>query len=224
MSEYLNQVMRAIRRVDLREPPEPDDVKIIRPYLAELESELAREDPIRFRQVGRKYAVDTTEFRNLNGFHYIQALLKQPGEYVACTTMSPISKQVEFEPVAEHGFVRSNINRKFALVKKLRWMKQQRDSYDDYEYSPYDEEEEFKAAEELLKIEGFLSSATYKGKIKHVHNDFDRNRQTVSKCIRLAITYLENHPSTSHIGHHLRTNVKPGARCRYLGHWQWICS
>lgn len=224
MSRYLNQVMGAIRRVDLREPPEPDDVKIIRPYLAELESELAKEDPIRFRQVGRKYVVDATAFRNLNGFHYIQALLKQPGEYVACTTMSPISKQVEFEPVAEHGFVRSNINRKFALVKKLRWMKQQRDSYDDYEYSPYDEEEEFKAAEELLKIEGFLSSATYNGKIKHVHNDFDRNRQTVSKCIRLAITYLENHPSTSHIGHHLRTNVKPGARCRYLGRWRWICS
>ena len=223
MSEYLNQVMRAIRRVDLREPPEPDDIKIIRPYLAELESELAKEDPIRFRQVGREYVVDTTEFRNLNGFHYLQALLKQPGEDVASTTMSPISKQVEFEPVAEHGFVRSNINRKTALIKKLKGMRRQRSSYD-YEHSQYDEEEEFKLVEELLKIEKFLSSATFNGKIKHVHNDFDRNRQTVSKCIRLAISYLENHPSTSHIGHHLRATVEAGARCSYLGKWIWICS
>ncbi len=222
MSEYLNQVMAAIRRVDLREPPEPGDVKIIRPYLAELESELAKEDPIRFRQVGRKYVVDTTEFRNLNGFHYLQALLKQPGEYVASTTMSPISKQVEFEPVAEHGFVRSHINRKTALIKKLKWMSRQRDSYD-YEDTPYDKEEEFQIAEELLKIEKFLSGATYNGKIKHVHNDYDRNRQTVSKCIRLAISYLEKHSSTSHIGHHLRANVKTGARCRYSGKWMWIC-
>ena len=213
--------MGAIRRVDLREPPEPGDIKIIRPYLAELESELAKKDPIRFRQLGRKYVVDTTEFRNLNGFHYLQALLKQLGEYVASTTMSPISKQVEFEPVAKHGFVRSHINRKTALIKKLKWMSRQRDSYD-YEDTQYDKEEEFQIAEELLKIEKFLSGATYNGKIKHVHNDFDRNRQTVSKCIRLAISYLEKHPSTSHIGHHLRTNVKPGARCRYSGTWMWI--
>ncbi len=220
MSEYLNQVMGAIRRVDLREPPEPDDVKIIRPYLAELESELAKEDPIRFCQVGRKYVVDTTEFLNLNGFHYLQALLKQPGEYVACTTMSPISKQVEFEPVAEPGFVRSHINRKTALIKKLTWMSRQRD----YEDTQYDKEEEFQIAEELLKIEKFLSSATFNGNIKHIHNDYDRNRQTVSKCIRLAISYLEKHPSTSHIGQHLRATIKTGAKCRYSGKLNWIFS
>ena len=63
MSRYLNQVMGAKRRVELRERPEPDDVEITLPMLAELESELAKDDPIRFRQVGRKYLVDTTEFR-----------------------------------------------------------------------------------------------------------------------------------------------------------------
>ena len=224
MSRYLNQVAGAKRRIELRERPEPDDVRIIHPMLSELESVLAKDDPIRFCQVGRKYVVDTTEFRNLNGFHYLQALLKQPGEYIAAISLSPIGKQVEFEPVAEHGFVRSNINRKAALVRKLKWMRRQRDSHDDYEYTQYDEEEEFQIADELLTIEGFLSSATYNGKIKHVHNDFDRNRQTVSKCIRLAISYLEKHPSTSHIGYHLRATVKPGARCRYVGKWIWICS
>jgi len=223
MSEYLNQVMGAIRRVDLREPPEPDDVQIILPMLAELESELAKEDPIRFRQVGRKYVVDTTEFRNLNGFHYLQALLMQPGEYVAATALSPIGKKVVFEPVAEPGFVRSHINRKTALIKKLKWMGRRGSSYD-YEHSQYDEEEEFKLAEELLKIEKFLSSATFNGKIKHIHNDYDRNRQTVSKCIRLAISYLEKHPSTSHIGQHLRATIQTGARCRYSGKLIWIFS
>ena len=221
MSKYLNQVMGAIRRIELRERPEQDDVQIILPMLTELESELAKDDPIRFRQVGRKYLVDTTEFRNLNGFHYLQALLKQPGEYVTATTMSPIGTQVVFEPVAEHGVVRGHINRKNTLIKKLKWMRFQRDS-DDYECTA-DEEEEFQIAEDLLRIERFLSGATFNGKIKHVHHDYDRNRQTVSKCIRLAISYLEKHPSTSHIGHHLRANVKTGARCRYSGEWMWIC-
>ncbi len=233
MSKYLNQVTAAIRRLDLREPPDPDDVQIIRPMLSDLESELAKADPIRFYQIGRKYVVDTTEFRNLNGFHYLQALLKQPGEDIAATTMSPIPKQVVFEPVAEHGVVRGYINRKNALMKKLKWMRYQREpddlpdfsAFDDeFEYSSFGEEEEFKIAEELLKIEKFLSSATYNGKIKHVHNDFDRNRQTVSKCIRLAISYLEKHPSTSHIGQHLRATIKTGARCRYSAKLIWIFS
>ncbi len=226
MSRYLNQVTAAIRRLDLREPPDSDDVQIIRPILSDLESELAKDDPIRFCQIGRKYVVDTTEFRNLNGFHYLQALLKQPGEYIAATTMSPISKQVEFEPVAEHGVVRGHINRKKALIKKLKWMRFQREpndlayasAFDDeFEYSSFGEEQEFEIAEELLKIEKFLSGATYNGKIKHVHNDYDRNRQTVSKCIRLAISYLEKHPSTIHIGQHLRATIQTGARCRYSG-------
>ncbi len=233
MSRYLNQVTAAIRRLDLREPPDSDDVQIIRPILSDLESELAKDDPIRFCQIGRKYVVDTTEFRNLNGFHYLQALLKQPGEYIAATTMSPISKQVEFEPVAEHGVVRGHINRKKALIKKLKWMRFQREpndlayasAFDDeFEYSSFGEEQEFEIAEDLLKIEKFLSGATYNGKIKHVHNDYDRNRQTVSKCIRLAISYLEKNPDTTHIGHHLRTTIKTGAQCRYSGKWIWIFS
>ncbi len=220
MSRYLNQVMGAIRRVDLREPPEPDDVKIIRPYLAGLEAELAKDDPIRFCQVGRKYVVDTTEFRNLNGFHYLQALLKQPGEYIAATSLSPIGKKVEFELVAEPRVVRNNINRKSALVRKLKWMRHQRDPHD--EYTSYEKEEEFQMAEELLTIEKFLSKTTFNRKIKHIHNDYDRNRQTVSKCIRKAISYLERDESTRHIGHHLQATVKTGARCIYLGKWIWI--
>ena len=233
MSRYLNQVVGAKRRIELRERPHPEDVRIIQPYLAGLENELIRDDPIRFCQVGRKYVVDTTEFRNLNGFHYLQALLKQPGEYVAATTMSPIGKQVEFEPVAEHGVVRGHINRKNALIKKLKWMRFQREpndladasAFDDeFEYSSFGEEQEFEIAEELLRIEKFLSRATFNGKIKHVHNDYDRNRQTVSKCIRLAISYLQNDSSTSHIGYHLRTTIKTGARCRYSGKWIWILS
>ncbi len=222
MSKYLSQVIGAKRRVELRERPEPDDVSIIRPYLADLESKLAKDDPVRFCQIGRKYVVDTTEFRNLNGFHYIQALLKQPGEYIAATTMSPIGKQVVFEPVAAHSDVRANINKKHELVKKLQWKKRQRNSFDDYVESPYDREEELQMAEELLMIEKFLSKTTFNRKIKHIHNDYDRNRQTVSKCIRTAISYLEKHPSTSHIGHHLCAKVKTGARCRYLGKLIWI--
>jgi len=220
MSKYLNQVVDAKRRVELRERPEPDDVSIIRPYLAGLESKLAKDDPIRFCQIGRKYVVDTTEFRNLNGFHYLQALLKQPGEYIAATSLSPIGKKVEFELVAEPRVVRNNINRKSALVKKLKWMRHQRDPHD--EYTSYEKEEEFQMAEELLRIERFLTGATHNGKIKHIHNDFDRNRQTVSKCIRTAISYLERDESTRHIGHHLLATVKTGARCIYLGKWIWI--
>ncbi len=41
MSKYLNQVVDAKRRVELRECPQPDDVRIIQPYLAGLEAELA---------------------------------------------------------------------------------------------------------------------------------------------------------------------------------------
>jgi len=214
--------MGAKRRVELLERLEPDDVKIIHPYLAAKEAELVKDDPIRFCQVGRKFVVDTTEFRNLNGFHYLQALLKQPGEYISATSLSPIGKKVEFELVAEPRVVRNNINRKSALVRKLKWMRHQRDPHD--EYTSYEKEEEFQMAEELLKIERFLTGATFNCKIKHIHNDYDRNRQTVAKCIRLAIRYLEKHSDTSHIGHHLRAKVKTGARCIYLGKWIWICS
>ena len=99
-------------------------------------------------------------------------------------------------------------------------MRHQRDPHD--EYTSYEKEEEFQMAEELLKIERFLTGATHNGKIKHIHNDYDRNRQTVAKCIRKAISYLERDESTRHIGHHLRANVKTGARCIYLGKWIWI--
>ena len=201
-----------------QKPPETNDVRIIRPILENLVAELKPGDPIRFRQVGRKYVIDTTEFRNLTGFHYLQALLKDPGEYISATSLSPISKQVDFEPVAEHSVVHKSINRRYALEKKLKWI--QRTSGLDNQ-SMCKSDEAFEVAEELLKIKKYLSGATHAGKIKHIHNDYDRNRQTVSKCIRLAISYLEKHPDTAHIGQHLRTNVKPGARCRYSGKWNW---
>ncbi len=54
MSMLLSQVMGAIRRVDLRERPEPGDVKIIRPMLADLEGELVKDDQIRFAEA-RKF-------------------------------------------------------------------------------------------------------------------------------------------------------------------------
>ncbi len=253
--------MAAMGRLNLRSRPEPDDVRIVRPMLENLVNELKPTDPIRFQQTGRKYVVDTTKFRNLIGFHYLQALLKQPGKDVAVTTLSPIGKQVTFEPVAEHGVVRNHINRKHALMKKLRWMRAQSDPdferprlspesaldelfgddfdeiFEDCSELPpggrlYGEEAELEIAEELIQIEKleaeqkrvekFLSGATFNGKIKHIHNDYDRNRQTVSKCIRLAIQYLERHPDTSHIGKHLQANVKTGAQCRYSGDWNWI--
>jgi len=152
----------------------------------------------------------------------LQELLNNPGKFVDCTNLSPISKHVEFEPVAEHGFVRKNINKKFALKKKLRWMRSQSDPENLGLNTPEDNEREFQIAEELLKIESFLSSATFNGKVKHVHNDYDRNRQTVCKAMRLAISYLEKHPDTAHIGQHLRSNTTFGARPRYFGSWTWI--
>ena len=214
--------MQAIHRMELREPPETTDVKIVKPILVDLATELNKDDPIRFTQIGCKFLVDVTEFRVLLGFGYLQELLKNAGQFVACTSLSPISKQVVFEPVAERGVIHKNINRKSALEKKLRWMKHQSDQDDLDEQSSYEEEEMFQVAEELLKIGQFLSGATHAGKIKHIHNDYDRNRQSVCKAMRLAISYLEDHPDTAHIGQHLQQNTKFGAGCRYFGDWKWI--
>ena len=139
---------------------------------------------------------------------------------MATRTLSPIGEPVVFEPVAEHGFVRKHINRKNELVKKLKWMHRGRNK----QHDPYEDEfheDEFKIAEELLKIEKYLSNTTFAGKIKHIHNNYDRNRQTVVKCIRLAINYLKNHPDTAYIGHHIEDNIKTGALCRYTGKFKW---
>ena len=113
--------------MELREPPETTDVEIAKPMLVGLALELNKDDPIRFTQISRKFLVDTTEFRVLLGFGYLQELLKNAGQFVACTSLSPISKQVVFEPVAERGVIHKNINRKSALEKKLRWSKHQSD-------------------------------------------------------------------------------------------------
>ena len=224
MSMFLRNVMTAIRKLDLRQVFEKAEIEIVKPMLVDLAHDLNREDPIRFTQIGRKFVVDTTEFRNLLGFHYLQSLVMQPREWVPAKTLSPIGEPVVFEPVAEHGFIRKHLNRKHALVKKLKWMRHAReDEHDPYEeeHDPYNREKEFEIAEELLTIEKYLSSATFGGKIKHVHNNYDRNRQTVTKCIRLAIHYLEDHSDTAHIGQHLRENVKTGALCRYSGKFNW---
>lgn len=219
VSQYLSQIMGAIRRMDLRQPPQATDVEIVRPMLVGLATELNKDDPIRFTQIGRKFVVDATEFRVLLGFGYLQELLKKPGQWVSTRTLSPVGGPVIFEPVAEYDFVRKHVNRKYALEKRLKWMRHGRNDLD--ERSPYEKEEEFEIAEELLKIGQYLSGVTFGGKIKHIHNNYDRNRQTVTKCIRLAIKYLEDNPATAHIGQHLRDNVKTGARCRYTGDWMW---
>ena len=215
VSQYLSQVTGAIGRLDRLEP---EDIKIVRPYLEGLERQYFPDNSIRFQQVGRKFVVDTTEFRGILGFGYLQELLKNRGQHVPTRTLSPVGKVI-FEPIAERGVVRKNINRKTALEKKLRWMQR---NYGLDDQSMCESDEAFEIANELLKIKKNLSGVTYAGKIKHIHNDYDRNRQTVSKCIRLAISYLEKHPSTSHIGQHLRATIRTGARCRYPGKLIWI--
>ena len=218
MSEYLGQVMAAIQRMELREPPETTDVAIAKPMLVDLATKLNKDDPIRFTQIGRKFAVDTTEFRVLLGFGYLQELLRNADHYVACKSLSPVGDDVEFLPMAEQGVVRSYVNRKRALHKQIKHNRG--DWRDDGDY--YDKEEEDRLVQELLRIEEYLSRTTFNGKIKHIHNDYDRNRQSVCKAIRLAISYLEKHPDTTHVGQHLRNNIKFGARCRYFGDWTWI--
>ena len=221
MSHHLASIVGAIRRVRDGWPLEKYDQGLIIPLLESCLAEIAL-SAIPFRQVGRKFVVDTTEFRNLNGFHYLQALLKEPGEYIACKQMSPISGPVVFEPVVEHSFVRSRLNQQNELIKKLKWMRARRIS--EGELSDDDKEEEFKIADELLHIKSVLNETTGGGRIKHIHNDYDRNRQTVTKCIRLAISYLEKCPDTAHVGYYLRKHIKLGARCRYTGKKTWICS
>ena len=219
MSHHLANIMGAIRRVKEGLPPKDYDKGLIVPLL---ETRLAEytDGEIQFRQVGRKFVVDTTEFRNLLGFHYLQFLLMSPGEWVPTKTLSPIiGGTVEFEPVAEHDFVRKQLERKNDLTKRLKQLGYT--SNEDGEHHAYEMEEQFQIAEELLTIEKYLSRTTFGGKIKHIHNDYDRNRQTVTKCIRLAIKYLEDNPDTAHTGQHLRENLKTGALCRYTGKFKW---
>jgi len=83
ISRYLIQVMGAIRRMDLRQPPEPTDVEITKPMLVDLATVLNKDNPIRFTQIGRKFVVDTTEFRVLLGFGYLQELLRNAGHFAA---------------------------------------------------------------------------------------------------------------------------------------------
>ena len=210
--------MGAIRRVKDGLPPEDYDKGLIVPLLETRLAEYAGGEN-QFRQVGRKFVVDTTEFRNLLGFHYLQALLRQPGQWVATRKLSPIGEAVVFEPVAEHGVVRKHINRKYALTKRLKKLGYV--SSQDGEHQAFEMEEQFKIADELLTIERYLSNTTHGGKIKHIHNDYDRNRQAVTKCIRLAIKYLKDHPDTAHIGQHIEDNIKTGALCRYTGKFKW---
>ena len=218
MSHHLASIMGAIRRVKDGLPPEDYDKSLIVPLLESYLDEYTGGE-IQFRQVSREFVVDTTEFRNLLGFQYLQSLLKQPNQWVATRTLSPIGEPVVFEPVAEHGFVRKHLNRKFALTEKLKKLGYV--SSQDSEHQAYEMEEQFKIAEELLKIEKYLSNTTFGGKIKHIHNNYDRNRQTVVKCIRLAINYLKDHPDTAHIGQHIEDNIKTGALCRYTGKFKW---
>jgi len=215
VSQYLSQVTGAIGRLDRLEP---EDIKIVRPFLEGLERQYFPDNSIRFQQVGRKFVVDTTEFRGILGFGYLQELLKNRGQHVPTRTLSPVG-EVIFEPIAERGVIHKNINRRYALEKKLRWL-QRTHGLDDQCMCELDEALE--VAEELLKIKKHLSGATYGGKPKHVHNDYDRNRQTVCKCMRLAIKYLEGHSETAYVGQHLRNNTTFGARPRYFGVWNWI--
>lgn len=204
--------------MELREPPETTDVEIAKPMLVDLATKLNKDDPIRFTQIDRKFVVDTTEFRVLLGFGYLQELLRNTDHYVACKTLSPVGDDVKFLPMAEPGVVRSYVNRKRALHKQIKHNRG--DWRDDGDY--FDQEEEDRLVQELLRIESYLSSTTYNGQIKHIHNDYHRNRQAVCKAMRLAISYLEDHSDTAHIGRHLRNNIKFGARCRYFGDWKWI--
>jgi hypothetical protein len=204
--------------MDLRQPPRTTDVEIAKPMLVDLATELNKDDPIRFTQIGQKFVVDTIEFRVLLGFSYLQELLRNAGHFVACKMLSPIGGSVAFLPMAEQGMVRSCVNRKRALHNQI---KHNRGDWSD-DGDDYDKEEEDRLVQELLRIEEYLSSTTFNGKIKHIHNDYDRNRQSVCKAMRLAISYLEKHPDTTHVGQHLRNNIKFGARCRYFGDWAWI--
>jgi len=218
MTKHYANIAAALQRVKGRQPPDERDQAILVPLLEDI---LRTYDggAIPFRQVGRPFVVDTTEFRNLLGFSYLQELLKNPGQWVPAKTLSPINKTVIFTSVVKPSFVRTGLNKKNALLKKLKWM---RGSRSEAELTETEKEKERQIAEELLEIESVLSKTTFGGRIKHMHNDYDRNRQTVCKCIRLAISYLEDNPSTAHIGYHLREHVKTGARCRYTGKWKWI--
>ncbi len=221
MSHHLASIMGAIRRVKDGLPPEDYDKDLIVPLLEVRLAEYSGGE-IQFRQVGRKFVVDTTEFRNLLGFQYLQALFKERNQWVATRKLSPIGGPVVFEPVAEHGDVRNHINRKHELVEKLKWIHRNRNRQKQYDPDEDEfHEDEFKIADELLTIERYLSNTTFGGRIKHIHNNYDRNRQAVTKCIRLAIQYLEDHPDTAHIGQHIRENIKTGALCRYTGKFKW---
>ena len=212
MSSYLNQVMAAIKRVDHRERPEPDDVRIIRPMLADLEAELVKDDPIRFSQVGLKFIVDMTSFPGLLGFGYTQALLQQPKTLIWCSALNPVPMLIKREDVISGDMIKTLVRKK----KQLQWTL--KDGVKLKDYKPEDVEY---FATELQQIEEFLSKTTFGGKSISCYNDLDRNRQAVCKAITLTLTKIEEHPDTRHIGEHLRQNIKLGYNCAYTGDWQW---
>lgn len=206
--------MGAIRRLDLRERPEPADVKIVRPMLADLEAELVNDNPIRFSQVGRKFIVDMTSFPGLLGFGYIQALLQQPKTLIWCSALNPVPMLIKREDVISGDMIKALVRKK----KKLQWTLKEGVKLKDYE--PEDVED---FATELQHIEEFLSKTTFGGKSISCYNDLDRNRQAVCKAINLVFDKIEGKADTRHIGEHLRKNIKLGYNCAYTGDLIWKC-
>jgi len=205
--------MAAIRRVRDGWPLEFYDRDMIVPLLESCLGDHVVGD-IRFAQVGRKFVVDTTEFRNLLGFHYLQAILGERGHSIAATKLSPVVTTFEFVPMTDRPTVKTQVDRKKKIVGELKWLRFESGS-DNTEY-------EFQLAEELLLIETELNRTTYQGRIKHHRNDYDRNKQAVARCIRRAIQALLDNDATAHIGYHLDKHIKTGGLCSYSGDWQWI--
>ena len=212
MSRLLNQVLGAIRRVDNRERPEPDDVRIIRPMLADLESKLVKDDPVMFAQAGHDFLVDMTAFPRLLGCGYTQALLRKPNTSISCSTLNPVPMPIRREEVIDADMMKSLICKKKQLKLKLNDVDRLK------AFGPaYCE----KIATELQQIEDFLSKNTFGGKSISFIDDLERNRQAVCKAIRLVITKIEGHPDTSHLGEYLRQNMKFGFSCAYTGDLKW---
>jgi len=229
MAEYLARIQKTIALVERQIPEECHD--LILPHLVLQADTFAKDHAIRFAQVGRKFVVDNTEFRNVLGFGYLQAILSRPGRFVNCGELSPIPTNAEFSPVAEYSVIRKYTNRKASIMKELKWLHSSHHDSDDYDDHHH---EKLDLAEELLRIQQleaeqktaqkFLNKATYNGRRKYLPNAYSRNRQSVCKCIRLAIDYLMNHPDTKAIGYHLRNDVQTGTECRYNGKWRFISS
>ena len=209
---FLNQVMAAIRRLDLRQRPEPIDAEIIKPLLVLLAKKLNSDGPIRFIQVGRDFVIDTTHFPALLGFGYIRTLLIAPGQHISCGRLNPAAVSTSQQEIVSYGDVRRLRNKADDL----------RDFVSAAEYScTIRPEDELEAIEDLKFIEKYLDESTRMGRVKSFVSESDKVRQSVNKAINLALQKLENNSETRHIGEHLRDNIKLGYRCAYLGKWKW---